>query len=188
MKIVQIGACKGNDHVTKLVNENNVDLLVLVEPNPFHIQDLHNCYNGYNYKIDNLAINLKEEMVKLFYSKNDGPLYEVASLEIDHIIKHGYTMDSIVYFNIKSVNLNDYLLSNELTNLDYLFIDIEGLDADISLDFNPSLFNIKNIQIEVLHLGDKKEQVIQHYINHGYELKTSLDFHGFDIMFSKINI
>jgi FkbM family methyltransferase len=188
MIIVQIGACKGNDHVTKLVKENNVDYLLLVEPNPFHLDDLHKCYNGYNYQIDNLAINLNNDLVRLYYSKNDGPLYEVASLQVEHIIKHGYTADSITYFDIKSVNLNEYLSTKKLIDIDYLFIDIEGLDAEISLDFNPSLFNIKNIQIEVLHLGDKEQQVIDYYKSYGYELKPSLDFHGFDIMFSKINI
>jgi FkbM family methyltransferase len=186
MKIIQIGACKGQDHVNKLVKENNVELLVLIEPNPFHIKDLEICYKYYNSIIENFAIGLKHNStLDFYYSKNDGPLYEVASLNIGHILKHGYDIDTIDSFKVKTINLNNYLLNNNYINIDYLFIDIEGLDAEISLDFDPSLFNIKNIQIEVLHLGDKKDEVISHYLNNGYVLKDSLDFHGFDIMFSK---
>lgn len=186
MKIVQIGACRGNDHVTKLVKDNNVEFLLLVEANPFNIESLKQCYAEYNCIIENIVINVEEieGTIPFYYSINDGPGYEVSSIIKSHTMKY-YREDEIRQFDLPSTTIYNLLDKYNIKELDYLFLDIEGIDADIALSLNISNWNIKNIQIEFLHLGHQRENVINHFKQYGYELTAGIDFHGYDMMFSK---
>lgn len=187
MKIVQIGAGHGFDHVSKLIEGKDVDMLILVEPNPLNIPKLRECYKDINNVIiDDVAIGLVDDVVqKLYYSTNNLPDYQFASFIIEHILKHGLSMDSIKHFDVFCKTLTTFLDSHNVYDLDYLFLDIEGIDAEVVLSFNPSKFNIKNIQLEHLHLGDNKDNVYNHLISHGYEISDSVDFYGFDVLFTK---
>jgi FkbM family methyltransferase len=186
MKIVQIGAGRGNDHVTKLIEIIDVKNLILVEANPLNIESLKKCYEKYNCIIENCVITNNENYTEeLFYSINDGPGYEVSSIKKNHLKKHGYKDYSIQSFIVKSMTLDSLFEKYKINKLDYLFMDIEGMDAEISLNFNPSNYDIKNIQIETLHLGDKLDSVIEHYVKNGYTLNQGIDLYGYDKMFKK---
>ena len=70
-------------------------------------------------------------------------------------------------------------------HVDYLFIDVEGLDAEIILNFPIEKYDIKNIQIEYLHLKDKYEAVESKMHNLNYTKHNGLDVQQYDKLFSK---
>lgn len=186
MKIVQLGACQGNDHVTRFIRENTYDFLLLVEANPLNIDKLKICYQNYNNVIiEEVGITpTNDEVLKFYYSNNNYPDYQISSFDINHLIKH--KLDNIHYFEIKCKTLTSLLESYDLYELDYLFIDIEGVDAEVLLSLDLSKFDIKNIQIEILHLGSKNDDVLEYFKSHGYTMKDGIDFYNYDKMFTKV--
>jgi hypothetical protein len=90
MKIVQIGTCVANDDITEIISNNELDLLVLVEPMEIHNNKILDCYKHIkNVHLENIAITDGDESeISFFYHKNDGPMYEVASLEKNHILNN----------------------------------------------------------------------------------------------------
>ena len=53
MKIIQIGSNDGDDNVKQFINENqnNIDLVVLVEPIPFVLDKLKENYKDFPHDI-----------------------------------------------------------------------------------------------------------------------------------------
>ena len=83
------------------------------------------------------------------------------------------------------MSINDLLKKHNLTHIDYLFIDAEGVDFDIlkSLDMQ---VHIEHIQIEHLHLD--KQELYSFMRTSGYRpLETSLDPYGYDTLFKKLS-
>lgn len=186
--IVQLGACRGNDHVTKLINNSSKPCDVLLyEANRFNIQPLQECYkNEKMCKIHNTAIVVDESQkeVTFYYSKDDGPGYEVSSIKKEHVLDY-YGESCINSYTIECTTLNNIFKHNELHHVDYLFIDIEGIDADIILNFPIEDYDIKNIQIEYLHLKDKQESVENKMHGLNYTKHNGLDEQQYDKLFSK---
>ena len=55
MNIVQLGACVGNDDLTKLIGESQPNILILVEPMSIHNEKITECYNNITNKhIENI--------------------------------------------------------------------------------------------------------------------------------------
>jgi FkbM family methyltransferase len=188
MVIVQLGANRGYDGLTKWV-ENNKDLhiekLILVEPMVKHHKSLEECYNQIENKIiDSVAVGLTEGEFDLYWTPKDGPLFEVTSLVKEHVIKHWGNSD-IQTINVKVKTLEQILDSYNLKNIDWLLIDVEGLDAEIALTFNWHKYNIKKVDIEHLHLGNKRQNVTDLFLNMGYQPTISSDLYGYDIAFEK---
>ena len=68
MKIVQLGVCVGNDDLTKLIGDNQPDLLVLVEPMTIHNDKIKKCYKWVNnLYLENIAISLDDVKQMSFY-------------------------------------------------------------------------------------------------------------------------
>jgi FkbM family methyltransferase len=186
--IVQIGACRGNDHVTKLSQEHNAQLF-LVEANIHNIEPLKECYAYKQCKIDNIAIvpNKINNKITFYYSKNDGPLFEVSSIKKQHVLKY-YDEATICSYDLDGMTLDEYLTFNNIKTIDYLFLDIEGIDADVFLNFPLQKYDIKNIQIEFLHLKEKQSLVEKKLTNNNYKQTQTLDFYNHDRMYTKENL
>ncbi len=186
MNIFQIGTCKGNDDLTQLIADKDIDLLVLVEPLDVHNNDIESCYKHINNKhIENIAIcidpNIKN--ITFYYHKNDGPLYEVASLNPNHILKHGYSSDGIIKKNVTSMTVNELFDKYNVNNIDILFIDAEGLDDYIiySIDFNK--FKIVELYFENLHLNTN---VFPYLIDKGYDITHRVGYNGWSSLAKKM--
>ena len=95
MKVVQIGSNCAKDDLTKIIKKSKLDLLILVEPLHYHNANIQNCYSYVNNKfIENIAITVNNEVETNFYVNRDNiPFYETASLDINHLIKHGCKID-----------------------------------------------------------------------------------------------
>lgn len=146
MKIVQIGCNNGDDEIYKIISSQLVDFALLVDANPFVIEELAKVrYKSFNnVKIECHLIS-NDEVEKYFYIPHfEGHKYsQHSSLSIDHILKHGHKLEESKSFLMNSIPIEKLFEVNQLSIIDYLYVDCEGADFDIinSIDFNK--FNIK---------------------------------------------
>lgn len=188
MVIVQLGSNRGYDGLTKWIQQNNphITKLILVEPFREHHKSLEECYSFVeNKSIDATAIGLCPGNFKLYWTPNDGPLFEVTSLVKDHVIKHWGNQVQIFEMDVEVKTLEQLLDSYQLTEIDWLLIDVEGLDAEVALSFPWTKFNIKKVDIEYIHFGNKKQLVLDMFKNLGYKPALASDLYGYDIAFEK---
>jgi FkbM family methyltransferase len=194
MKVVQIGTNNGSDHVNLFCKSVKPSLILLVEPFDIHIEDIKRNYDSLNNVIiENIAIHYDKNIreAEFFYTELDGPnrgancSYQVSSLLPEHLIKHGYRPDSLKAVNISSLTLNELFIKYNLSEIDYLFIDIEGVDLQVlkSIDFNN--FKINNIQIEHLHLD--KNDLFSFMKQQGYIIGETISNSEYDTLFRLIN-
>jgi FkbM family methyltransferase len=176
MNIIQIGTNRANDDITPLVNQYSsiLDKFIAVEPLDIHHSTIKECYKNIPQLIvEGIAVTPTPtpEQLTFYYHKEDGPGFEVASTNREHILKHviynpKLTEDGLVELKVDCLTLNQLFEKYELINIDILYIDAEGLDFDLikSIDFNR--FNIINIIYEHLHING--EEAIKFLESKGY--------------------
>jgi FkbM family methyltransferase len=199
---IQIGAGAGDldsranfrdgftEYVKKL-NPNLIEKIILVEPNPINFKKLLECWSKYPqvmiYKYGIRRVSDGEKFINFFYAEEDGPHYQVFSMEKEHVLKH-YPNGAIRTLKIETLELPE--LINHATGgkaIEMLSIDIEGIDADILLETDWREINCKNLSFEHLHLGDKLKPVLRHLSNCGYRfIGSGLDTHGYDLMYENM--
>lgn len=179
MTVIQIGANQGNDELTSLIKDKKINKLILIEPLDIHNSKLEECYNNISNKfIENIAIcddpSIKE--ISFFFHKEDGVDYglsfEIATLDKNHILKHGRGEEGIVEIKVPSLTINELFEKHNLKEIDILFIDAEGFDHEIlkSIDYNK--YSIKHLYFENLHLRNRKET--ESFIeSKGFKLKNN---------------
>ena len=197
--LIQIGAGAGDqdelvDGFTKFVKKKinyQSNKIIIIEANPLNLDKLKICWKEFsNVKIFNLAIvdnNFKNENIKIFYTLDDGPNYQVTSIHKDHVKKH-YPNSEIIETNVDTKKINDFLKDEVgLEKIEYLAIDAEGIDFDIVMDLDLKKFNIKNISIEYIHLDRQKIiKLFNKFLNNGYSyIGKGFDTNGYDLMFKK---
>ena len=182
MKLIQVGANSGNDDVFNFISENrnDIDLAILIEPIPFIIDTLKNSYKSFNnIIIENIAISDEDtsEFI-LYYEENSN--YEVSSFSKKHLLDHGCPDYKIKSLNVPCLTINQLLEKYNINELDYLYIDTEGLDVHIISSIDYSKYKIKNIIFEIAHTdgannrGSNCSEILQYLDNLGYSL-TPLD-------------
>lgn len=178
MKIIQIGSNNGDDNVRQFIadNQNNIDLVVLVEPIPFILDKLKENYKDFNnIFIENIAISDDEfEKFTLYYE--EGSNYELSSFRKQHLIDCNCSLEKIKSIDVDCLTINQLFEKYNIDTLDYLYIDTEGLDVYIisSIDFNK--FKINNIIFEIIHadgtqqIGTNYTETIEYLKKLGYNL------------------
>ena len=85
------------------------------------------------------------------------------------------------------MRISEFLDKNNIKNIDYLSIDIEGMDYDVLINLNLNKFKIKNISFEHLHLSFfEKIKIIYKLIKHDYYFSgMGFDLRKSDWMFKK---
>ena len=202
MNYVHLGACIGDWDKTGLnrcgftefiKKDSKInDKIFLIEANPKNISKLEESYKNFNNaKILNLGVTAsKNDEITFFYTEDDAPYYMVCSTKINHVLKH-YPNSKINEFKIKTVSVNnlfkDYIKEK---NIDYLSIDLEGIDFEILMSINLNDYNIKNISIEYLHLDKKqKKHLVNYLLKYGYSYcGYGYDINNFDFLFKKKKI
>ena len=202
MNYVHLGACIGDWDKTGLnrcgftefiKKDSKInDKIFLIEANPKNISKLEESYKNFNNaRILNLGVTAsKNNETTFFYTEDDAPYYMVCSTKINHVLKH-YPNSKINEFKIKTVSVNnlfkDYIKEK---NIDYLSIDLEGIDFEILMSLNLNDYNIKNISFEYLHLNKKqKKQLVNYLLKCGYSYcGFGYDINNFDFLFKKKKI
>jgi FkbM family methyltransferase len=189
MIVIQLGTNNGNDHVRDLCKSQHPNLVILVEPFSRHNTTILENYKGIeNVNLINKAILAeKQDRVELYYTELDGKIrgptcsYLVTSTLKSHLHKHGYTDESIEAFTVEALTLEELFTNFNLTEIDYLFIDIEGIDFDVLKSINFEKYKINHIQIEHIHLD--KEGLNRFMAEKKYYPKPGLDHHGYDTLY-----
>ena len=98
----------------------------------------------------------------MYYCLLDAPNFQVASINKNHIYKHYGDNCELEKTTISVKHLENFI--NEITTeeIELLALYIEGIDAEILLDINFNNLKLKYISFEYLHLGENKENVLNH--------------------------
>ena len=197
MSLVQIGAGSANfdsnieDGFTNFVRKNNVkNKIYIVEANDIHLKNLKKYWNKeQNIKIFNLAItpdNVSRKKMTFFYSEEDKPNYQIFSNSKQFVKKH-FPYSSIKKKKVNCTNISSFLEKNKLKKIDYLSIDIEGMDFEVLYQLDFKKFDIKNISFEHLHLSlwEKLKLIIKFVKNNYYFSGMGFDIRKSDWMFTK---
>ena len=201
MYFVHLGAGAGDQDsranfrcgFTELIKKkyDNSSKVFVVEANKLNIEKLKFCYRYYkNINIHNIAISTKNlEELTFYYAKDDAPHFQVCSSDFDHV-KKNYPNSDIEKFTVKSFTINNFFENNSINEIDYLSIDIEGLDFEVIMSIDFSKYNIKNISIEYLHLTkNQKKKLISFLTKSGYSYcGFGYDHNNFDYLFCKKKI
>ncbi len=189
MKIVQLGTNNGNDHVRDLCKSYNPALVVLVEPFSRHNNEIEENYKDIEnvYIVNKAVVAEKTEKATLYFTELDGKVrgpecsYLVTSIMKSHLNRHGYEDENIETFTADAITISELFDMFNLTEINYLFIDIEGIDFDVlkTIDFNK--YKIKCIQIEHLHLDKKELDTFMRERN--YKAYPGFDYSGFDVLY-----
>jgi len=170
MNIFQLGVCQSNDDVYEYIRDNkiNPDLLVLIEPMTVHNENIWEVYKGLdcidldNVKLENVAITTQPTGdVSFYYHPNDfgnpatSASFEVASTDPMHLAKHGYKTNELVELKVPSTTINKLFDKYNVTDIDLLGVDTEGMDDTILKSIDYDKFNIKTIIFENLHIKDQ---------------------------------
>ena len=179
--------CGFTEFIKRNIKSN--DKVFILEANPKNIPKLTECYKDFsNANIYNLGISIdKEKKLNFYYTDDDAPHYQVCSTKIEHIKKH-YPNSIIKKFEIMSLSINEFFKEKIKENvIDYLSIDLEGIDFDALMSINMKTFDIKNISIEFIHLTSlEKKKMIKHLNQNGYSyVGNGYDHNNFDFLFKK---
>jgi len=180
MNILQIGCNDCNDHVYEFVfkNQNSIKKLILVDALPKCTEIAKNVYDFFVDKdIINKAIGVENKMCKFFFPKDHEDSAH-ASLNESHLKNHEHqNIDSI---DIECIDINDFL--EKLPPIDRMYIDLEGLDADVLLHLNLDKFDIPYIEYEILHTdgtfyrGQKYQLLLEKFARYGYKVSASSEW------------
>ena len=194
LRVVQIGSNKGNDELSEYIfnNYENIEFGLFVEANSFHIEELKQCYEKYkNVNIENIAIKTpsqKQDSLTFYYHTNEHPHYSITTCDIKHLEKHMSWCPHLQGGEVKSfetscITLDELFQKYKVDELDILFLDVEGLDAEILLTFDWKKYSIKRIEFESLHLGEYSNSIKYMMIGMGYDQVESL--HQYNWAFEK---
>lgn len=188
--VVQIGTNTGKDHVRDFCKTIKPMFILLVEPFDIHYDSIKKNYMGIaNVAYECTAImSVPMDTTTLYFADKDGPsghplhTFEVTSAIPDHLVKHGYSRSDLKSFSVKCKTMSQLFDTYSLKKIDYLFLDIEGIDFEIVTSIDFVSYDIRNIQIEFLHLD--RDALVAFMTGHGYSIGTSL--HHYDMMFVKL--
>jgi hypothetical protein len=100
------------------------------------------------------------------------------------LVKHGYAAETLKTIQVPAMTLNDLLAKYRCEQLDFLFLDVEGIDFEVLRSIDFELFDITHLQVEHLHLD--REELISFMASKGFSpLERGIDYYGYDTMFKK---
>tara|TARA_B100000886_G_scaffold270743_1_gene194711 strand:- start:75 stop:818 length:744 start_codon:yes stop_codon:yes gene_type:complete len=175
---IQIGANDGNqfDNLSLFIKKYNTKT-ILVEPIKEHFEELKKNYYSYkNVIFENLAISENEEVkylysVKQKYQNSYGAHAKaIGSFDIKHLIKHGIKKNHIEKISTKTISLNELINKHDFSNFDLLFIDAEGYDGEIVINFLENKLKCKIIIFEYIHIDNETLKKLINLLIH-YEYK-----------------
>ena len=158
--LIQIGANDGLrfDNINKYIKQYKTKS-VLIEPIKEYFDQLKKNYIDYkNIFFENLAISVNDQINYLYKVKtNDLGKYDehikgISSFDFNHLIKHGVKRKHITKEKIESISIVK-LFEKYNFDINLLFIDAEGYDANIAIDLLQNSNFKPIIVIEYVHVS-----------------------------------
>ena len=197
MCLIQIGSGSASldtyieDGFSNFIRKNKFKKKIfIVGANSIHLNNLKKFWElDKNVKISNVAIipdNINLKKMDFFYCLEDAPNYQIFSNSKLFVKKH-FPVGTIKKTTIDCLRISDFLKNNDIINIDYLSIDIEGMDYDVLVNLDLDRIEIKNISFEHLHLNFwKKIKIVLKFIKYGYYFSgMGFDLRKSDWMFTK---
>jgi FkbM family methyltransferase len=149
MKIfMQIGSNIGEDHFSQYISSVNEPCrVILIEANKECIKSLRSNYNSIRspekkVHIFNIGIVPRHTKSDILYFY-DGPIETCSLLSRK---SHGPTCRKMKF---RSFSFNEFCEKLCIKDIDFLMMDIEGLDYEILLDIDLNSINIKKLVFEI---------------------------------------
>ena len=161
--LIQIGANDGSrfDELNIFIKKYKIKS-ILVEPINEYFEDLKKNYKNFeNVYFENSAITVgtKEKEIYAVNNKNlndyDDHIKGISSFDKNHLIKHGVKSNHILKKKINCISILNLLKKYNISDLDILFIDAEGYDADILIDFFNSSNQEPILIFQYIHIENK---------------------------------
>ena len=158
--IIQIGANDGIrfDILNNYIKKYKIKSL-LVEPIKINYEKLKENYKNCNFvSFENSAITVGNEISSLYkvndkYIKNYSKhIPGITSFDKDHLIKHGVKKSHIISESVSSISMKDLITKHNLKSLDLLYVDAEGYDGKIIIDFLTTTDFKPIIILEFIHI------------------------------------
>jgi len=204
--IVQIGAYIGNDDVHNILkNELNASAL-LIEPVPWYFEKLKQNYksiiNPQRIKFDNRVINtydgecdfycIKDLDYKYNYNSEKNWVPEISGVKLELIKEHEQFLknETIKYetLKLKCITVLTLLKEYDITNIEFLKIDAEGLDFDLLINWPFETIAPKYIKFEACHLDGHVNKNTKLNILNDFLVKRNYSYlkqEGLDVIYSK---
>ena len=161
--LIQIGANEGKrfDLLSPYIKKYQCKSL-LVEPIKEYFIKLKENYKNDNFILfENSAISVNNEIQKIYkvntkYLNNySDHIPGISSFDKEHLIKHGVKKRHIVSEPVTSINIANLITKHKFNSLDLLFIDAEGYDGNIAIDFLTTTLIRPIIILEYIHIQKK---------------------------------
>ena len=161
--LIQIGANDGSrfDELNIFIKKYKIKS-ILVEPINEYFEELKKNYKNFeNVYCENSAITVgtKEKEIFVVNNKNlndyDEHIKGISSFDKKHLIKHGVKSNHILKKKINCISILNLLKKYNISDLDILFIDAEGYDGDILIDFFNSSNQEPILIFEYIHIENK---------------------------------
>ena len=161
--VIQIGANDGErfDDLKNFIKFKNLNCLLVEPVNRYYKKLVQNYSNENNFKFENAAISKEKQKLELYcvkeeFLKNyDDHVQGINSSDKNHLIKHDVKKNHIEKIIVNSISFKDLIIKYNITKIDLLYIDAEGYDGKILLDFfDISKFN-PVIIFEFIHIEPK---------------------------------
>ena len=161
--IIQIGANDGDqfDHLGLFIKKYNTKS-ILVEPITEHFEQLKKNYQlQTNIIFENFAISENNELKNIYsVKKKFRQIYgshakAISSFDINHLKKHSIKKNHIEKISINTISLKELINKHNFFNFDLLFIDAEGYDGEIVLNFFKNNLKCKILIFEYIHINNK---------------------------------
>lgn len=178
--LIQIGANDGKrfDEISKYLKKNNEIKAVLVEPVKKYFERLKENYKDQkNIKFENSAISKNNEVNFLYCVKDEflenyqDHVKGINSNEIQHLLNHDVKKSHIEKIKVETLTFKNLIKKYNLTEIDLLYIDVEGYDDKLVLDFlnNSKLRPI--VIFEYIHINNKSLKIlIERLIDENYQI------------------
>ena len=171
------------DSCLKFIKENKdeIEFIHLIEPVKDCFPYIEKSYNFFERKtIYNIAItnDKNQKELKIYLPNNDKTSGHVSS-NPNHLSVHGHT--DLEVRDVNCFTLNDFLTLNSIDRCDRLYIDTEGLDCLILLDYDYNKFKTNYIEFEIIHSdgpynkSTNAEKCINRLINDGFTITNSTE-------------
>ena len=161
--LIQVGANNGDrfDDLNKYIKKNKV-FCILVEPINIYFEELKKNYKNYEniyFEKSAISVNRNNNIIytvdKKYLEKYDEHIRGVSSFKKDHLIKHGVKLNHIINQNVNCISIIELFKKYKINTLDLLFVDAEGYDGNIILDFLNKSKLRPIIIFEFIHIDSK---------------------------------
>ena len=184
MTIVQVGTNNAVDPCSEYVlrNKELVTSLHLIEPLSACNTHINRVYSAVpNYKIYNIGItdNPADKEITIYYPTSNSISGHSSSSKQHLRLHHHNDLSSVT---VPAYTLEKFFELNSIKVCDRLYIDTEGLDCKILLDFDFTKYSINYIEFEIIHAdgtfnkGENYNKCIQKFNSLGYRIEEAGEF------------